>query len=158
MSLPRQRLTITVTEYKLLRPGLDVLANGFAGAKAEHFPNRHPWHLIDWVASNVYRSQAYADEMAVRMIRVRRKLWDLNQSRKIRIDAFELPRETINYVEQSAHRGAKSLVVALNSVVMCIIFGFSSDLICFVPKICRPPRCHCNCRLISCKLDNVCCF
>jgi hypothetical protein len=90
MRLPAQRLTITPAEYKLLKPGLDVLTNGLAGAKAGHFPHRHPWHLIDWVASDVYRSQAYADEMAVRMIRVRRKLWDLIQSRKIRIDAFEL--------------------------------------------------------------------
>jgi hypothetical protein len=87
MSLPTQRLTITPAENRLLKPGLDVLANGLAGAKAGHFPHRH---LIDWVTADVYRSQAYDDEMAVRMIRVRRKLWDLNQSRKIRIDAFEL--------------------------------------------------------------------
>jgi hypothetical protein len=90
MRFPTQRLTITPAEYKLLKPGLDVLANGLADAKAGHFPHRHPWHLIDWVASDVYGSQAYDDEMAVRVTRVRRKLWDLNQSRKIRIDAFEL--------------------------------------------------------------------
>jgi hypothetical protein len=82
MRFPTQRLTITPAEYKLLKPGLDVLANGLADAKAGHFPHRHPWHLIDWVASDVYGSQAYDDEMAVRVTRVRRKLWDLNQSRK----------------------------------------------------------------------------
>ncbi len=90
MSLPTQRLTITPAENRLLKPGLDVLANGLAGAKAGHFPHRHPWHLIDWVISDVYRGQAYDHEMAARIIRVRGKLWDLTQSRKIRIDAFEL--------------------------------------------------------------------
>jgi hypothetical protein len=33
MRLPTQRLTITPTEYRLLRPGLEVLANGLATAK-----------------------------------------------------------------------------------------------------------------------------
>jgi hypothetical protein len=75
MSLPTQRLTITPAENRLLKPGLDVLANGLAGAKAGHFPHRHPWHLIDWVTSDVYRGQAYDHEMAARIIRVRGKLW-----------------------------------------------------------------------------------
>jgi hypothetical protein len=90
MRLPTRRLTITPSEYRLLKPGLDVLANGLADTKAGHFPNRHPWHLIDWVASGVYRDQAYDDEMAARIIRVRRILWDLTQSRKIHLDGFEL--------------------------------------------------------------------
>ena len=33
MRLPTQRLTITPTEYRLLKPGLEVLANGLATAK-----------------------------------------------------------------------------------------------------------------------------
>jgi hypothetical protein len=90
MSLPKQRMTITLAEHRLLKPGLDVLANGLADTKSGHFPYRHPWHLIDSVASDVYRSQAYYDEMAARIICVRGKLWDLTQSRKISIDAFEL--------------------------------------------------------------------
>lgn len=89
MRPPKQRSTIAPAEYRLLKPGLDVLVNGLAETKAGHFPHRHPWHLIDWVASDVYRSQAYYDEMASRIIRVREELWDLTQSRKIRIDAFE---------------------------------------------------------------------
>ncbi len=90
MSLPTQRLTITPTEYSLLKSGLDVLANGLASANDGHFPHRHPWHLIDRVASDVYRGRAYDDEMAARIISVRGKLWDLIQSRKVRINAFEL--------------------------------------------------------------------
>jgi hypothetical protein len=90
MSLLRQRLTITPAEYKLLKPGLDVLANGLAGAKAGHFPNRHPWHRIDYVASDVYRDREFAAEMSARIISVRGKVWDLTQSRKIHLDGFEL--------------------------------------------------------------------
>jgi hypothetical protein len=90
MSLPTQRLTITPTECLLLKPGLDVLANGLASAKLGAFPHRHRWHGIDYVASNVYRDQEFDAEMAARIIRVRGKLWDLTQSGKIRIDAFEL--------------------------------------------------------------------
>jgi hypothetical protein len=90
MSLPKQRLTITVTECKLVKPGLDVLANGLAGAKAGHFPHRHPWHRIDYVASDVYENREFDAEMSARVISVRRKLWDLTQSRKIYLDAFEL--------------------------------------------------------------------
>src|SRR5258705_13743296 len=55
MSLPTQRLSITPTEYLPLKPGLDVLANGLANAKAGHFPHRDPWDRIDYVASDVYR-------------------------------------------------------------------------------------------------------
>jgi hypothetical protein len=90
MTLPDQRLTNTPSEYRLLSPGLDVLANGLASAKLGAFPRRHPYHRIDFVASGIYRDQAYDDEMANRIIDVRGKLWDLSQSRKIRLDVFEL--------------------------------------------------------------------
>jgi hypothetical protein len=90
MSLPTQRLTITPTEYLLLKSGLDVLANGLAGAKASHFPHRHPWHRIDYVASDVYRDQEFDAEMSVRIISVSGKLRDLTRSRKIYLDVFEL--------------------------------------------------------------------
>ncbi|HEV3440549.1 MAG TPA: hypothetical protein VG122_24555 [Gemmata sp.] len=86
MSLPKQRLTITVTECKLLKPGLDALANGLAGAKAGHFPHRHPWHRIDYLASDVYRNREFDAEMSARVISVRWKLWDLTQSRKIYLE------------------------------------------------------------------------
>jgi hypothetical protein len=90
MRLPSQRLTVNLAEYNLLKPGLDVLANGLASAKLGHFPHRHPWHQVDWEASNVYRNQEYNGEMSARMIRVRGKLWELTQSRKLRADTFEL--------------------------------------------------------------------
>jgi hypothetical protein len=61
-----------------------------AGAKAGHFPNRHPWHRIDYVASDVYRDREFAAEMSARIISVRGKVWDLTQSRKIHLDGFEL--------------------------------------------------------------------
>jgi hypothetical protein len=90
MRLPTQRLTITRTEYRLLKPGLDVLANGLATAKLGRFPRRHPYHNIDFIASAVYRNQAYSAEMAAKIISVHGKIWELTQSRKIRLDPFEL--------------------------------------------------------------------
>jgi hypothetical protein len=73
MSFPTQRLTITPEEYRLLGPGLDVMANGLASAKLGAFPHRHPYHRIDYVATDIYRG-------------LREKLWELSQSRKIRLD------------------------------------------------------------------------
>jgi hypothetical protein len=90
MEFPTVRLTITAVEYALLRPGLEILANGLADATLGHFPHHHPWHQIDRVASNVYLHRAYDETMSARVIGVRGKLWNLSQSRKIRIDAFEL--------------------------------------------------------------------
>jgi hypothetical protein len=90
MTLPTERLTVTLAEHRLLKPGLDVLANTLASAKEGHFPHRHPWHRSDWAASDVYKNQEYDADMAARTIRVRGKLWDRTQSRKIYVDAFEL--------------------------------------------------------------------
>jgi hypothetical protein len=90
MSLPTQRLTITPTEYLLLKPGLDILANGLASAKLGAFPHRHHWHGIDYVASDVYRGQEFDAEMSTLIITVRGRLWDLTRSRKVYLDAFEL--------------------------------------------------------------------
>jgi hypothetical protein len=90
MRLPTQRLTISPTEYLLLKPGLDILANGLASAKAGNFPYRHAFFNIDLAASNLYRDRSYDDQMASRIIGVRAKLWELSKSRKVRMDAFEV--------------------------------------------------------------------
>ena len=90
MSLPTTRLTITVAEYRLLKQGLDVLACGLAEIKLGGFPHRHPWHGVDFVASDVYRDQQRDEEMCDRIIRVRAKLWELTESRKILADVVEL--------------------------------------------------------------------
>jgi len=90
MSLPSLRLTVTPTEYLLLKPGLDVLANGLASAKLGAFPRRHHWHGIDYLVSNVYKDQEFDAEMSTLITTVRGKLWDLTRSRKIWIDVFEL--------------------------------------------------------------------
>ena len=89
MKLPTERITITVAEYQLIKPGLDTLANGFANARLGMFPRQHPWHLIDLQASAIYKDQAYDDNMAARVMAVRSKLWGLTQSRKVRLDPFE---------------------------------------------------------------------
>jgi hypothetical protein len=56
MRLPTQRLTITPTEYRLIKPGLEVLVNGLTAAKFGLFPHRHPYHNIDLIASAIYAS------------------------------------------------------------------------------------------------------
>ncbi len=90
MSYPAQRLTINTADYSLLKPGLELLANGLANAKLGLFPHRNVWHRIDLQASNVYQHQAFDQAMADRIIAVRLKLWDLNSSRRIRVDVFEV--------------------------------------------------------------------
>jgi hypothetical protein len=85
MSLPTKRLTITATEYRLLKPGLDLVGNRLADANLGNFPYRIAWEII-----GVYRDQECDTEMSVRFIRVRSKLWELTTSRKIYVDACEL--------------------------------------------------------------------
>ncbi len=90
MKLPTERITITVAEYRLIKPGLDTLANGFANGCRGVFPRRHPWHLIDIAASAIYEDRAYDANMELCIMAVRSKLWGLTQSRKVRLDPFEL--------------------------------------------------------------------
>jgi hypothetical protein len=46
--------------------------------------------MIDPVASDIYQDQAYDADMVARVMSLRSKLWGLAQSRKIRLDPFEL--------------------------------------------------------------------
>jgi hypothetical protein len=89
MRFPTVRITVTPAEYRVLKPGLDMLANGLADAQAGRFPHRHPWHRIDFVASDVYRDQAYDQAIADTIIKVRAKLWDLSCSRRIYVNFIE---------------------------------------------------------------------
>jgi hypothetical protein len=107
MSFPTQRLTITPEEYRLLQPGLDVMTNGLASAKIGAFPHRHPYHRIDFVATDIYRDQVYDDEMAAKIMSLREKLRELLQSRKIRLDAFQLAAVGFAWRLWKAHRSAE---------------------------------------------------
>jgi hypothetical protein len=107
VSFPTQRLTITPGEYKLLWPGLDVMANGLASAKFGAFPHRHPYHRIDCVATDIYRDQAYDDEMGAKIMSLRGKLWEPSQSRKIRLDAFQLAAAGFALRLLKAHRSTE---------------------------------------------------
>jgi hypothetical protein len=88
--LPTVRVTINPAEYRLLKPGLDLLANRLATARLGSFPNRHPWHQIDYKASNVYLNQTYDELMAAKVIEVRAKLWELSSSRRIYVNFVDL--------------------------------------------------------------------
>ena len=85
MSIPKQRLTITLAEYNLLKPGLDLVANRLADANSGNFPYR-----IAWEVAGTYREQECDPEMSARFIRARSKLWELTESRKVYLDAWEL--------------------------------------------------------------------
>jgi hypothetical protein len=87
---PKVRLTISPAEGLLLMPGLDTVANGHAEAKDGDWSHRHPYDRIDPVASAVYEDRAYDGEMATRVLNLRRKLRDIPQSRKIRVDSVDL--------------------------------------------------------------------
>ncbi|WP_263367960.1 hypothetical protein [Edaphobacter bradus] len=88
--LPTLRIAINPAEYSLLKPGLDLLANRLADARAGRFHYRHPWHRIDFLDSNIYRNRAFDESMAARLIEVRAKLWDLPSSRRIYVNFIDL--------------------------------------------------------------------
>jgi hypothetical protein len=83
---PAVRITINKDEYGALEPGLDLLANRLATARLGSFPNRHAWHRIDFLASNVYRDRAYDESTDQKVIEVRAKLLGLSSSRRIYVD------------------------------------------------------------------------
>ncbi len=87
---PTVRITINPAEYSLLKPGLDLLANRLADARAGRFHYRHPWHRIDFLASDIYRNRAFDESMAARVIEVRADLWDLSSSRRIYVNFIDL--------------------------------------------------------------------
>lgn len=86
MSLPRVRLTITPAEFRLLKPGLDLLVNGLTTANLGVFPDRYPWLY----RVSTYPNRSFDAGMAERIIAVHQKLLDLTCSRKVRFDLFEL--------------------------------------------------------------------
>lgn len=90
MTQPTVRITINKGEYDVLKPGLDMIANGLAAASLGSFPHRHPWHRVDLIAADVYQNQAYDQTMADALIQVRTKLCDLTSSRRIRLDFIGL--------------------------------------------------------------------
>ena len=90
MSYPAQRVTINLADYSLLRPGLELLANGLANAKLGLFPRRNAWHRVDEQAANVYKDQAFDQAMADRIIAVRAELWNMTGSRRGRLDVFDI--------------------------------------------------------------------
>jgi hypothetical protein len=91
MSLLTERVTITTAEYSLLKPGLDLLSCGLAGAKQGLLPHRYAFDRIDPAASSkFYPNKEYAPDMAGRIIAIRAKVWNMSQSRKLRFDVIDL--------------------------------------------------------------------
>jgi hypothetical protein len=90
MTLPTTRITITLLEFQLLSPGLDILANGLAAAKLGAYPHRHPWDRIDTSVSGIHRDRAYDEEMAQRIVTTRAELIGMTATRKVRFDVFQM--------------------------------------------------------------------
>jgi hypothetical protein len=90
MTLSTTRITITPQEFRLLSPGLEILANGLAAAKVGRFPNRHPWDRIDTVGSDIYLDRVYDEGMGERIVTTRAKLIGMTATRKIRVDVFQI--------------------------------------------------------------------
>jgi hypothetical protein len=90
MKLPTVRINISKDEYGALKPGLDLLASRLATARLGSFPNRHAWHGIDFLASNVYRDRAYDESIAQKVIEVRARLRDFSSSRRVYVDFIEV--------------------------------------------------------------------
>src|SRR5690242_6274434 len=90
MKLPTERITITVHQYQLLKPGLDLLSSGLANAKLGLFPHRYPQHMTPLISGYLYNNQEFAPDMPDLIIAVRAKLWGTSKPRKLRLDMIEL--------------------------------------------------------------------
>lgn len=90
MILPTTRVTVTLREYELLSPGLEILANGLATAKLGAFPHRHAWDRIDAGLSDIHRDRAYDEGMALRIVFTRAKVLGMTATRKVRVDVFQI--------------------------------------------------------------------
>jgi hypothetical protein len=90
MTLPTTRISITLQEFQLLSPGLEILANGLATAKLGAFPYRHPWDRLDTGESDIHRDRAYDEEMAQRIVTTRATLIGMTETRKVRWDVFQI--------------------------------------------------------------------
>ena len=90
MTLPKTRISITLSEYALVAPGIHALVRGFAAAKQGNYPHRHAFDRIDLVVSDIYRDQAYDAEMGQRIMTVACEVLDMTATRKIRLDVFDL--------------------------------------------------------------------
>jgi hypothetical protein len=88
--LPRISMAISKPEYGLLRPGLELLANGLANAKLGLFPRRNGWDPIDLALSNIYRDRAFDTGMAARIVSARGKLHNTKRRRNVQLDLFEV--------------------------------------------------------------------
>ena len=74
MTWPNVRLTITPSEYSLLKPGLDFLACQLANAKHGHYLARLAWDRAHPPPPSVYERMEYDEDGAQAIIRVRAKL------------------------------------------------------------------------------------
>ena len=90
MTWPTVRLTVTPSEYNLLKPGLDFLARQLANAKHGCHLERLAWDRVHQPSPNVYQQMEYDEDGAQAIISVRAKLWELTSSRKIRASFVEL--------------------------------------------------------------------
>jgi hypothetical protein len=90
MRLPKTAITISKYEYQLVRPGLELLANGLASAKLGSFPHRNAWDRVDPVLSGIYEDRAFDPAMAARIVSARSKLNKMKRVREVQLDVFEL--------------------------------------------------------------------
>lgn len=90
MRLPKTAITITKHEHQLVRPGLELLANGLASAKLGSFPHRNPWDRVDSVLSGIYQDRAFDPAMAARIVSARSRLNNMKRVREVQLDVFEL--------------------------------------------------------------------
>jgi hypothetical protein len=90
MTIPKVRITLTMAERDLIKPGLDTLRNGLASARLGSFPNRHAYDRIDLASCNIYADRAYDAAMAARCFSLGFEIREMTATRKVRLDLFEL--------------------------------------------------------------------
>ena len=89
MSFRAVRITINRSEFALLEPGFNRLANGLSTAEHGNFPDYHAGRL-GMVNTKIYRDRAHDQEMHDQVISARRKLLTMPACRKVRLNEFEI--------------------------------------------------------------------
>jgi len=117
MNFPKLRVRISVAEGLLLLPGLDTIVKSHAGATLGSTLHCYPFDRIDPVrAAAIYRYRTYDDGMAARVITLRRKLLEHSQSRKFRLDAFDLAVAAFALRQWNDHKPSDATAVSSAAV------------------------------------------
>lgn len=91
MMRPRKtEIEFDKAELVLIQLGLDLIVSRLAGAKAGSYTHAHPLARINPMAAAVYKGRVYSDEIASKLIALRKRILKDKKRGHFRLDAVEV--------------------------------------------------------------------